>query len=257
MLLGLSLWAVSSCRFLLFWQSVIHKLALVLSYIDRKTERGNGSLLTDLVSESHFKAKELKRSNQGEEVKTIMASEINANVKGEAEGGEHLNLKEIANLPAAFWLILIISMLAEALFIPFLDNGNAYYTAIFGISTEDAGVYLILPYCVSSLFVVILGFIVDRVQKRSYALIASCFFFMFTYLFMMFTESSEAMRNSEFVRWLPSFLLGICIAIFCAIIVPTVPMLIKPQLLGTGFGIMEMLQNLALGVFPLVGGALR
>jgi hypothetical protein len=34
-------------------------------------------------------------------------------------------------------------------------------------------------------------------------------------------------------------------------------MLIKPQLLGTGFGIMEMLQNLALGVFPLVGGALR
>jgi nitrate/nitrite transporter NarK len=213
--------------------------------------------LTDLVSESHFKAKEVKRSNQGEEVKTIMASEIDANVKGEVEGGEHLNLKEIANLPAAFWLILIISMLAEALFIPFLDNGNAYYTAIFGISTEDAGVYLILPYCVSSLFVVILGFIVDRVQKRSYALIASCFFFMFTYLFMMFTESSEAMRNSEFVRWLPSFLLGICIAIFCAIIVPTVPMLIKPQLLGTGFGIMEMLQNLALGVFPLVGGALR
>jgi nitrate/nitrite transporter NarK len=87
-------------------------------------------------------------------------------------------------------------MLAEALFIPFLDNGNAYYTAIFGISTEDAGVYLILPYCVSSLFVVILGFIVDRVQKRSYALIASCFFFMVTYLFMMFTESSEVMRNS-------------------------------------------------------------
>jgi MFS family permease len=74
---------------------------------------------------------------------------------------------------------------------------------------------------------------------------------------MMFTESTEAMRSSEFVRWLPSFLLGICIAIFCAIIVPTVPMLIKPQLLGTGFGIMEMLQNLALGVFPLVGGALR
>jgi MFS family permease len=74
---------------------------------------------------------------------------------------------------------------------------------------------------------------------------------------MMFTESTEAMRNSEFVRWLPSFLLGICITIFCAIIVPTVPMLIKPQLLGTGFGIMEMLQNLALAVFPLVGGALR
>lgn len=34
-------------------------------------------------------------------------------------------------------------------------------------------------------------------------------------------------------------------------------MLVPPKFLGTGFGIMEVLQNLALGVFPLVGGALR
>lgn len=34
-------------------------------------------------------------------------------------------------------------------------------------------------------------------------------------------------------------------------------MLISPKLLGTGFGLMEMLQNLALGVFPLIGGALQ
>ena len=61
-------------------------------------------------------------------------------------------------------------MLSEALFIPFLDNGNNYYKAIFNLSKEEAGVYLILPYCVSSLFVVILGYIVDRIKKRSYAL---------------------------------------------------------------------------------------
>jgi hypothetical protein len=74
---------------------------------------------------------------------------------------------------------------------------------------------------------------------------------------MMFIEATESLRSTEFVRWVPSFLLGICIAIFCAIIVPTVPMLVQPKLLGTAFGIMEMLQNLALGVFPLIGGALR
>ena len=149
-----------------------------------------------------------------------------------------MNFKEITKLPAAFWMILLISMLAEALFIPFLDNGNAYYSVIFGIDSEEAGLYLILPYCVSSLFVIILGYIVDRIQKRSYALIGSCFFFTLTYLFMMVTESTEVMKESSIVRWIPSFLLGICIAIFCAIIVPTVPMLISPKLLGTGFGIM-------------------
>ena len=76
-------------------------------------------------------------------------------------------------------------------------------------------------------------------------------------MFMMFTESTKAMRTTGFVAWMPSFLLGICIAIFCTIIVPTIPMLVPPKLMGTGFGIMEMLQNLALGAFPLLGGYLR
>lgn len=214
-----------------------------------------------LLSSEHKDISQVNKSNkkksQSGEVKIVMASKVDIHEKEGVEGGEHLNFKEIGKLPAAFWLIILISMLAEALFIPFLDNGNAYYVDVFGVDTAQAGVYLILPYCVSSFFVVIFGYVVDRLEKRSYVLIYSCGFFTFTYMFMMFTEANEAMRNTEFVRWMPSFLLGICIAIFCSIIVPTVPMLISPKLLGTGFGIMEMLQNLALGAFPLIGGALR
>lgn len=54
-------------------------------------------------------------------------------------------------------------MLSEALFIPFLDNGNAYYVKVFGVTPSQAGIYLILPYCISSLFVVIFGYLVDKV----------------------------------------------------------------------------------------------
>jgi hypothetical protein len=34
-------------------------------------------------------------------------------------------------------------------------------------------------------------------------------------------------------------------------------MIVKPSLLGTGLGIMEVVQNLALGLFPLIAGAIR
>jgi len=51
--------------------------------------------------------------------------------------------------------------------------------------------------------------------------------------------------------------MGISIGMFCAIIVPTLPMLISPKQLGTAFGLMEMLQNLFLGVLPIVIGAIR
>ncbi len=51
--------------------------------------------------------------------------------------------------------------------------------------------------------------------------------------------------------------MGIGIGLFCTVIIPTLPMIVNPKLLGTAFGLMEMLQNLALGVFPLIIGAIR
>jgi MFS family permease len=145
------------------------------------------------------------------------------------------------------------------LFIPFLDNGNKYYQKVFkGIESDDeAGIYLILPYLVSSVLVPIMGYGVDKVGRRSIVLIASTGFILATYGFMMALETNVWLRTEEWVRWVPSALLGGCIAIFCTVIVPTVPMLVKPSLLGTSLGIMEVVQNFALGLFPLIAGWIR
>jgi len=51
--------------------------------------------------------------------------------------------------------------------------------------------------------------------------------------------------------------MGIAIGMFCAVIIPTLPMIVNPKLLGTAFGLMEMLQNLALGLFPIIIGTIR
>jgi hypothetical protein len=89
-------------------------------------------------------------------------------------------------------------MLAEALFIPFLDNGNKYFMTIYTqIETPDkAGTYLALPYIVSSLFVVPLGLLTEKIRNRGFLLIGSTCFIYFTYAFMMFVETNETMRNS-------------------------------------------------------------
>ncbi len=83
------------------------------------------------------------------------------------------------------------------------------------------------------------------------------FFFCLTYVIMMVTETSVSLREAEWMRWVPVTCMGIGIGMFCAIIVPTLPMIVNPKLLGTAFGLMEMLQNLALGFFPLIIGAIR
>lgn len=59
----------------------------------------------------------------------------------------------------------MVATLCETLFIPFLDNGNKYYTAVFiGIDKpDDAGIYLVVPYVVGAGLVPILGMWVDKV----------------------------------------------------------------------------------------------
>ena len=47
------------------------------------------------------------------------------------EGGGHLDCKAIGRLPITYWLLLFVAMLSEALFIPFLDNGNKYITTVY------------------------------------------------------------------------------------------------------------------------------
>lgn len=74
---------------------------------------------------------------------------------------------------------------------------------------------------------------------------------------MMYIETNSTMRDSTIIPWIPVLLLGICVAIFCSIIVPTVPMICPPELLGTGFGLMEILENVALATFPLISGYIR
>jgi hypothetical protein len=56
-------------------------------------------------------------------------------------------------------------MFCETLFIPFLDNGNKYYTEVFiGIeSPEDAGIYLVVPYVLAAVLVPVLSMWVEKI----------------------------------------------------------------------------------------------
>lgn len=89
-----------------------------------------------------------------------------------------------------------MATICETLFIPFLDNGNKYYNAVFiGIeSPEDAGLYLVIPYVLAAALVPIMGIWVERVEKRSYLIVITVFFFLLAYMTMMYAETNLAWR---------------------------------------------------------------
>lgn len=132
------------------------------------------------------------RSSKSGEVKVEETEGNLLDAANEAEPGggghEHISLKDIAKLPASFWLLIVVCMLSEALFIPFLDNGNIYFSTIYSIDSTEAGTYLVLPYVFCALLCPFLGLLVDRLKWRSLVIIFSCLMFVITYGGMMFLE---------------------------------------------------------------------
>lgn len=100
-------------------------------------------------------------------------------------------------------------MLSEALFIPFLDNGNLYFTTIYGIDSTEAGTFLVLPYLFCAFLCPFLGLLIDRIKWRSVVIIFSCLMFALTYGIMMFLEQQNDIPKALIA--LPLILLGMAL----------------------------------------------
>lgn len=170
-----------------------------------------------------IKPEKKKRSSR-----SVMGSKIGSEVKIEetesnireaaeedhqAEGGGHgdgISVQDLIKLPMSFWLLIIVCMLSEALFIPFLDNGNKYFVTMYHITAVDAGNYLVLPYLFCALLCPFLGILIDKIKWRSIVIIFSCLMFVITYATMMFLEYQDV--SNGFIA-IPVALLGNCLRI--------------------------------------------
>ncbi|HMA53495.1 MAG TPA: MFS transporter, partial [Acidobacteriota bacterium] len=55
----------------------------------------------------------------------------------------------------------------------------------------------------------------------------------------------------------PMILLGFAFVLVPAALWPSVPLIVKSNRVGTAFGLMTAIQNIGLGLFPLLNGVLR
>lgn len=83
------------------------------------------------------------------------------------EAKEEINLRDLAKLSGTFWIVISICMISEALFVPFLDNGNDFFQSRFGFTPNQAGMFLITPYVVSAILTPMFGIFSDKVNYSS------------------------------------------------------------------------------------------
>ena len=149
-------------------------------------------------------------------------------------------------------------MFAIALYVPFMDNANKLLSVRFCYTQKSAGHVIMITYIVAATFSAPLGLLVDKIGFKRYFIIASMCIFTLAQSFILFypqcNHDSEVVDQNGGIWGLALIGLGYCFYGNC--IVPSIPLVVKKKVLGTAFGIMQMIESIALSFFPLISAAL-
>lgn len=146
-------------------------------------------------------------------------------------------------------------MFAVALYVPFLDNANSLFQHRFCYSETSAGSTIMITYLVSAIFSAPLGFLVDRVGCKRYFIISSMVIFTIAQTIILFWPQCTNDILSSGAGW-GLFLLGFGYCCYANCIVPSIPLMVKKKVLGTAFGIMQMIESITLAFFPIISSEL-
>jgi MFS family permease len=92
------------------------------------------------------------------------------------------------------------------------------------------------------------GGLVDRIGRRASLMVLGALLMIPCYLVLGFTMVPP---------YLPMILLGAAFVLVPAAMWPSVPLIVEKNVTGTAFGLMTMIQNAGLALFPWLNGRLR
>jgi MFS family permease len=112
----------------------------------------------------------------------------------------------------------------------------------------------VVTYVVAAAFSVPLGLLIDKVgYKRYFIMVAMGILTMAQLIILLYPQCSGHQLNGSIVG-LAFIGLGYCFYGNC--ILPVVPLVVRKRITGTAFGIMQMIESIALAFFPLINGSL-
>jgi MFS family permease len=184
----------------------------------------------------------------------------------EAEG--KVVLSDIKKFPASFWYVAILCVTFYSAIFPFTalstdffhDKWNipltvgegggfmyqVFYNIIHMFSTAGGTTTIIIA---ASMFLApFAGQLVDKVGKRGTLMTFGSLLMIPSFLLMAFTMVAP--------RY-PMALLGAAFVLVPAAMWPAVPLIVRKELVGSAFGLITMIQNIGLALFPYLNGKLR
>lgn len=145
-------------------------------------------------------------------------------------------------------------MFAVGLYVPFLDGANKLFMERFGFTAVEAGRALMITYVVAAVFSAPLGILIDKIGYKRYFIMLCMLVFTIAQLIILVYPQSSGQKEMGAVAGLVLIGLGYCLYGNC--VLPAIPLVVKKKITGTAFGLMQMIESIALAAFPLINGSL-
>lgn len=161
---------------------------------------------------------------------------------------DRIVLSDIRKFGSSYWYITALAVTFYSAIFPFTAFSTDMFMDKWDYSVVTAGRISGIVIMASMILAPLLGRIVDRVGNRSGMMLAGSLILIPCHLAMGLTDWNP----------IPSMIvLGFSFSLVPAALWPAVPLLVDGKTIGTAFGLMTMIQNLGLAIFPWIIGSLR
>jgi MFS family permease len=181
---------------------------------------------------------------------------------------EKIVFRDIKEFKATFWYVTFLCFTFYAAIFPFQSLSTDFFATKWGIAltapssggflarvfsnflhmfSTAGGITSIIIFS-SMILAPFAGRLVDKVGKRATFMIVGSLLMIPCHLAMGLTRIYPAY---------PMILLGFAFVLVPAAMWPSVPLIVRSERVGTAFGLMTAIQNIGLGLFPLLNGLLR
>lgn len=155
---------------------------------------------------------------------------------------------------STFWLLVLLSMFAISLYVPFLDGANRLFVERFCFTPVTAGRALMVTYLISAICSPPIGMLVDYFGYKRFIIIATMLLFTTSqFIILVYPQCAEGGLPKEgAIAGLALLGLGYCLYGNC--LVPSISLVVKRKITGTAFGIMLMVESASLAFLPIING---
>jgi MFS family permease len=162
---------------------------------------------------------------------------------------DRFNWRDLWTFDRSYWYIVGLCVTFYAVIFPFRSTfAILYFQHAHALSLQDAGAMNAWVFFAAIFATPVFGYLADRVGHRSALMATGTLLLAIVFPLLIFTNAS---------LWVSTVLIGIAFSLVPAVLWPAVPYVVTAERLGTAYGLMTMLQNIAMMLVNLGAGALN